>query len=448
MKGFRSARLLYHAPSQHRVTTCFGSASTCLHGCYTASRRATSARCTARGWRRAACASCCRSSSSTTTSRASSAAGSGKVTDAAGSGARARRALLLLDELHESAVATGALSRSARRRGRERSARSVCAASSARPQSPRSRRSWRIASKRRRPRRRPVAGARRRGAMGGRRADRSRAPRRATAAMREAGAVYLPERLHAVRIALKKLRYAVELAAEIAGAARNAPAPAAALKRAQELLGRMHDLQVLIDRVRQVQASLAPPNLAAGRELDAIVDDARKRLPAAARPLRARRARAGRDLFAPSRRPAAAVASRGAPARGACAARGHDHARTLRAVSDSPRPRRGARRGVARRRQAAADRRGDVAPAQGGARPRAPRRDVRRRAHEPARPRAADGGDHRRRLRSAPAHRQHRFAGARRHLPGACSPISRSTRARRASRSSATSRASASSRRA
>jgi hypothetical protein len=43
------------------------------------------------------------------------------------------------------------------------------------------------------------------------------------------------------------------------------------LKRAQELLGRMHDLQVLVDRVRHVQASLTPPDVIAWRELDAIV---------------------------------------------------------------------------------------------------------------------------------------------------------------------------------
>jgi hypothetical protein len=38
-----------------------------------------------------------------------------------------------------------------------------------------------------------------------------------------------------------------------------------ALKRVQGLLGRMHDLQVLIERVREVQASLTPPSLAAWR---------------------------------------------------------------------------------------------------------------------------------------------------------------------------------------
>jgi len=88
--------------------------------------------------------------------------------------------------------------------------------------------------------------------------------------MQDAGALYLPERLHAVRIALKKLRYAVELSNEAAG--RRDGGDVKTLKRGQELLGRMHDLQVLIDRVRQLQASLAPPNLAVWRDLDALME--------------------------------------------------------------------------------------------------------------------------------------------------------------------------------
>jgi CHAD domain-containing protein len=99
-----------------------------------------------------------------------------------------------------------------------------------------------------------------------------------TTAMNEAGAVYLPERLHDARIALKKLRYAVELSTEIAG--DRTDATLRALTRAQDVLGRMHDVQVLIDRVRRVQASLAPPNLTVWRELDALVvsleDDCRR----------------------------------------------------------------------------------------------------------------------------------------------------------------------------
>jgi len=88
-------------------------------------------------------------------------------------------------------------------------------------------------------------------------------------ALADAGAMYLPERLHTVRIAVKKLRYALELSNEITGTTRDPKLTA--LKRGQELLGRMHDLQVLIERVRQVQASLAPPSVAIWRSLDATV---------------------------------------------------------------------------------------------------------------------------------------------------------------------------------
>jgi len=83
-------------------------------------------------------------------------------------------------------------------------------------------------------------------------------------AIEGAGAVYLPERLHDVRIALKKLRYATELKEGEAGHLRT-------LKRAQDLLGRMHDLQVLIGRARQVQASLSPPDVRAWKQLDQLV---------------------------------------------------------------------------------------------------------------------------------------------------------------------------------
>jgi len=93
---------------------------------------------------------------------------------------------------------------------------------------------------------------------------------RLAADMQDAGALYLPERLHAVRIALKKLRYAAELSNEIAG--RRSDADIRTLKRGQDLLGRMHDFQVLIDRVRQLQASLAPPSVAVWRDLDALME--------------------------------------------------------------------------------------------------------------------------------------------------------------------------------
>jgi CHAD domain-containing protein len=102
-----------------------------------------------------------------------------------------------------------------------------------------------------------------------RRADRLRG------AIDAAGAVYLPERLHAVRVALKKLRYALELATELAGsktAVDKNTADLRALKRAQDNLGRMHDLQTLTERVREVQAAIAPPNLTIWRELDMLVE--------------------------------------------------------------------------------------------------------------------------------------------------------------------------------
>jgi len=92
---------------------------------------------------------------------------------------------------------------------------------------------------------------------------------RLSAAMRDAGAVYLAERLHAVRIALKKLRYAVELGVEAAGEKKNPHLKT--MKQMQEILGHLHDRQVLIDRIRQIQAG-ATADLRSERELEAIVD--------------------------------------------------------------------------------------------------------------------------------------------------------------------------------
>jgi CHAD domain-containing protein len=100
----------------------------------------------------------------------------------------------------------------------------------------------------------------------------ARVSRRALAlrqAIDKAGSVYLAERLHATRIALKKLRYGLELDVEARGEKRSKELRT--LKRMQEVLGRLHDLQVLIDHVRSVQASLTPPNVTIWRDLDALV---------------------------------------------------------------------------------------------------------------------------------------------------------------------------------
>ena len=83
----------------------------------------------------------------------------------------------------------------------------------------------------------------------------SRLVRRAkalTKAIDEAGQMYAAEQLHQVRIATKKLRYALELAAD--AGVKAASAPLRALKRAQDTLGRLHDLQVLQTHVATVQA--------------------------------------------------------------------------------------------------------------------------------------------------------------------------------------------------
>ncbi len=97
--------------------------------------------------------------------------------------------------------------------------------------------------------------------------------------IREAGAVYLPERLHAARIAVKKLRYVLEVASDTVDAPVRGDI--LTLRRAQDALGRMRDLQVLTDRVRAVQATLAPPSVTVWRALDSLVgflDDECRRL--------------------------------------------------------------------------------------------------------------------------------------------------------------------------
>ena len=89
---------------------------------------------------------------------------------------------------------------------------------------------------------------------------------RVRSAIESAGAVYSPARLHDVRIAVKKLRYASELRAE----ARRQRATQAiqTLKTLQDLLGRLHDRQVLIERARHLQASSL--DLAAADRLGAL----------------------------------------------------------------------------------------------------------------------------------------------------------------------------------
>ena len=102
-------------------------------------------------------------------------------------------------------------------------------------------------------------------------ADR-RAARRAVglrAAIENAAGIYLPDRLHEVRIAVKKLRYAMEVARDLRGS--RAQVRIRTLKRAQESLGRMHDLEVLIARTRAVQGSPRASDLRLSADLDRLV---------------------------------------------------------------------------------------------------------------------------------------------------------------------------------
>lgn len=94
-------------------------------------------------------------------------------------------------------------------------------------------------------------------------------------AVRSVGVVYAAGPLHAARIALKKFRYALEIAAEL-GRFR-LDASFTHLKSLQDLLGAMHDLQVLTGRVRDCEA--APNRTApARRQLRGLVDELDQRV--------------------------------------------------------------------------------------------------------------------------------------------------------------------------
>lgn len=73
-------------------------------------------------------------------------------------------------------------------------------------------------------------------------------------AAESAGALYAPEALHVVRIRTKKLRYALEVGrvARLPGAAQ----AATRLKRYQDLLGELHDYQVLSSQAARLQSRL------------------------------------------------------------------------------------------------------------------------------------------------------------------------------------------------
>jgi CHAD domain-containing protein len=99
----------------------------------------------------------------------------------------------------------------------------------------------------------------------------ARRAERLAASIERAAGLYLPDRLHDVRIAIKKLRYTLELGPPARdGRPRNAAA-LRVLKRLQDLLGRMHDLEMLIARTRSIQSSPGASTLKMSADLDRLV---------------------------------------------------------------------------------------------------------------------------------------------------------------------------------
>jgi CHAD domain-containing protein len=97
----------------------------------------------------------------------------------------------------------------------------------------------------------------------------TRRARRLSAAIERAGGLYLPDRLHAVRVAAKKLRYALEIDRELKRS--RATSRITQLKRLQDLLGEMHDFEILIDRTRELQAEVAGSDRKLASELDRLI---------------------------------------------------------------------------------------------------------------------------------------------------------------------------------
>lgn len=104
--------------------------------------------------------------------------------------------------------------------------------------------------------------------VGGRVAGRAAA---LEAALSRLGTLYSAERLHAVRIAVKQLRYALEVAGELR--TRATAADRRALRAAQDLLGQAHDLHVLGVLVRRAEARVVTRSRTAARDLRRLSRD-------------------------------------------------------------------------------------------------------------------------------------------------------------------------------
>ena len=88
-------------------------------------------------------------------------------------------------------------------------------------------------------------------------------------AIERAGGMYLADRLHRIRIEVKKLRYALEIQRDLTHS--RSTARLNRLRTQQDLLGRVHDLEILIEHARAAQASLPPRNRRAMGELNILI---------------------------------------------------------------------------------------------------------------------------------------------------------------------------------
>jgi len=89
------------------------------------------------------------------------------------------------------------------------------------------------------------------------------------------GTLYSVDRLHALRIAAKKLRYTLETIQGLAGAS-TAPA-ILLLKGAQQRLGRLHDVQVLMGAIQSAAMDETEPSDAWSAILDDLERECRER---------------------------------------------------------------------------------------------------------------------------------------------------------------------------
>jgi hypothetical protein len=89
-------------------------------------------------------------------------------------------------------------------------------------------------------------------------------------AVAHAGGVHFPNRVHAVRMAAKKLRYTLE-AAEALGTF-HVPGALALLKRVQDVLGDLHDRHVFLQKVTDRAAEAGPEHAAAFDAVRAYVE--------------------------------------------------------------------------------------------------------------------------------------------------------------------------------